>query len=66
MVLVTLSVLLTIIPSQPITCKLIVPLVNVDSYFILTELPFLNKLIPIVVELETDQEYDTASVVAME
>jgi len=65
-VLVMAKVLVTLVPLQPVTTSVIVPVVNVDAYFILTELPFLTGLIPIVVVLETYHVKEKAPVEAME
>ena len=52
-VLVTAKVLVILVPLQPVTTTVMVPVVNVDAYFILTELPLFTALIPIVAVLDT-------------
>jgi hypothetical protein len=65
-VLVTDIALVTVVPSQPLTTTVMVPVVKVDEYFIFIELPLPFKLMPIVVGLETDHAYDTASTAVIE
>jgi hypothetical protein len=60
------NVLVTLVPLQPVTTTVIVPVVNVVAYLILTLLLLETELIPIVDGLETDHAYDTASVAVIE
>jgi hypothetical protein len=65
-VLVMANVLVTLVPLQPVTTSVLVPVVNVDAYFILTELPLFTALIPIVVALETDHANEETPVDVIE
>ena len=60
MPLVIVNVRVTVVPLQPITVSVMVPVVNAVPYFIFTLLPWLLALRPIVVGLDTDQVNELA------